>query len=46
MVPYEQLSEQAKDPDRASVRTVYEALQRIAPSMPPFASHFSQPDQY
>jgi hypothetical protein len=30
MVPYEQLSEPAKDLDRASVRTVYDALQSIA----------------
>lgn len=46
MVTYEQLSEQAKDPDRARVRTVYEVLQTIAPSMLPFISHFSKPDQY
>ena len=29
MVPYEQLSEAAKDLDRGSVQAVYEAIQRV-----------------
>ena len=29
MVPYEQLSEEAKDLDRSSVRAVYEAIQAL-----------------
>jgi len=29
MVPYEQLSEQAKDLDRTTVRTVYEAIVEV-----------------
>lgn len=31
MVPYEQLSEQAKDLDRATVRAVYAAIRKLAP---------------
>ena len=30
MVPYEQLSEEAKELDRASVRAVYEAIQELS----------------
>jgi len=29
MIPYEQLSERAKELDRAAVRSVYDAIQRI-----------------
>jgi hypothetical protein len=32
MVPYEQLSEPAKDLDRATVKTVYEAIQSLGSS--------------
>jgi len=32
MVPYEQLSEQAKELDRASVKAVYEAIQSVGSS--------------
>lgn len=31
MVPYDQLSEKAKDLDRGSVRAVYAAIERLAP---------------
>lgn len=32
MVPYEELSEEAKDLDRASVKTVYQAIQNVISS--------------
>lgn len=35
MVPYDELSEPAKDLDRATVRAVYAAIERSAPPRPP-----------